>query len=221
MLLIFTDPFCYGYDLLCWHRHDKTTFLAEPEPLFFLPELFADHCVHHFTILLFYLIIPINIFRWNEADRTWTCNLLLARQMLSHLSYNPIYLTYFALPGYHGKAQSWIAGKGLEPLYMAYETIVKPLQRNPQSPYRGSNPDHLFGRQKNNEEKPHNYADFWTSTSFWKQFDNKFDNKYSPIRTNLVQSDPIKCFARTLSKKLEGVLFLLWWGFIWSQEKLL
>ena len=40
-----------------------------------------------------------------------------------------------------------IAGTGFEPVYMAYEAIVKPFQRNPQSPYRGSNPDHLFGRQ--------------------------------------------------------------------------
>ncbi len=31
--------------------------------------------------------------------------------------------------------------------YMAYEAIVKPFQRNPQSPYRELNPDHLFGRQ--------------------------------------------------------------------------
>ena len=37
---------------------------------------------------------------------------------------------------------------GVEPIYMAYEAIVKPFQRNPQSPYRELNPDHLFGRQR-------------------------------------------------------------------------
>ena len=48
--------FWYRYDLLCWLRHGKDTFLAEPEPFFFLPELFADHCVHHFTVLPFSFI---------------------------------------------------------------------------------------------------------------------------------------------------------------------
>ena len=51
------------------------------------------------------------------------------------------------LPVYPSKALSEIAGTGFEPVYMAYEAIVKPFQRNPQSPYRELNPDHLFGRQ--------------------------------------------------------------------------
>ena len=52
------------------------------------------------------------------------------------------------------------------------------------------------------------------SSSFWQQFDNKCGIKSGPIRTDLVLSDRIRCFARTLSKRLEGVLFMLWWSFI-------
>ena len=45
------------HDLLLQHGHDKLTFLAEPEALFLMSVLFADHRVKHCRISPFHQIL--------------------------------------------------------------------------------------------------------------------------------------------------------------------